>query len=94
MYDDGTTLLTSQVIIDDPLFECGPEMPSRPKDTSIFGGKQNMISNSVLRSTVKYILNKGFFDIKLKQQDWESRAFQFCVGDLYLAIPTLRKFAP
>lgn len=50
-----------------------------------------MISNSILKSTVRYILKKGFFNIKLNQQEWESRAFQFYAGDLYLAIPSLRK---
>lgn len=94
MYDDGTTLLSSQVIEDDPLFECGPEIPSQPRAVDTFGGKQNMLSNSVLKSTVRYILNKGFFNIKLNQQEWESRAFQFYVGDLYLAIPSLKKHGP
>lgn len=91
MNDQGTTLLSSQVIMDDPNFECGPAIPTQPEDVTIFGGKQNMLSNSLLKSSVRYILTKGYFNIKLNQQNWESRAFQFYAGDLYMAIPSLKK---
>lgn len=52
-----------------------------------------MLSNSVLKSSVRYILNKGYFNIRLNQEQWESRAFQFFAGDLYIAIPSLKKVA-
>ncbi len=46
---------------------------------------------ALLKSTAKYALKNNFFDVILSQQDWQSRAFQFCTGDLIEAIPALSK---
>lgn len=54
--EDGLYLLFSQVINGDDEFECGPPVPQVPSDTSVFGGLQEFLSNSLLKSTLKYAL--------------------------------------
>lgn len=48
----------------------------------------------LLKSTARYALDKGFFDVLLNQEEWQSRAFQFCTGDLAEAIPSLKVIPP
>jgi hypothetical protein len=64
---DGLYLIFSQKIIGDDDFECGPPVPQVPSDTSIFGGLQEFLSNSLLKSTLKWGLKKGFLDVILTQ---------------------------
>jgi hypothetical protein len=52
---DGLYLLFSQVIQGDPNFECGEPVPQMPDDP-IFGGLQEFISNSLIKSTLRYAL--------------------------------------
>jgi hypothetical protein len=79
---DGLYLLFSQVIQGDPDFECGPTVPFQPNDP-VFGGLQEFISNSLLKSTLKFAIKNGSLDVVLSEKDWQSRAFQFFIGDVH-----------
>jgi hypothetical protein len=41
------------------------------------------MSNRLLKSTIHYALEQGFLDVTLTEDNWQSRAFQFYVGDLH-----------
>ncbi len=88
---DGLYLIFNQVINGDEDFECGPPVPQVPSDTSVFGGLQEFLSNSLLKSTLKYALKQGFLDVVLTQEFWQSRAFQFFIGDVHEVMPTSTK---
>ena len=61
-------------------------VPFEPQD-SAYGGSQEYISNSLLKSTLKYALKRGEIDVSLTQEFWQSRAFQFYMGDLHEVMP-------
>jgi len=48
----------------------------------------------LIKSTARYALSKGLFDVILSKEEWQSRAFQFYVGDLIEAIPSLKSVPP
>lgn len=64
--EDGLYLLFSQVTIGDDEFECGEPVPQVPDDP-VFGGLQEFLSNSLIKSTLKFALKKGFLDVILSQ---------------------------
>lgn len=78
----GLNLLLSQTITDYAKFECGKKVPNVPDDP-IFGGMQEFISNSFLKSALQYSIEKGFLDVNMTQEFWQSRAFQFRMGDIH-----------
>lgn len=41
------------------------------------------MSNKLLKSTLRYALEGGFLDVTLDENNWQSRAFQFYMGDLH-----------
>lgn len=59
--------MLSETTRDDPKFVCGPKVPSKPDDTTVFGGLQEFISNSFLLSTLRYAIDKGFLDVVLTE---------------------------
>jgi hypothetical protein len=89
--EDGLYLLFSQVIQDDPDFECGDPVPSEPNDPKTFGGMQEFYSNSLLKSSLRYALHQQALDVNLTEEFWQSRAFQFFVGDLHDVMPAATK---
>lgn len=88
--NDGLYLLFSQAIIGDPQFECGEPVPQVPDDP-VFGGLQEFISNSLIKSTLKYALKRRSLDVILSQEFWQSRAFQFFMGDVHEVMPSTTK---
>jgi hypothetical protein len=87
---DGLTLILSQVIKSDKNFECGKKVPVEPENLSKYGGTQEYISNTFFNSTLKYALQSHSLDVTLSQDNWQSRAFQFYVGDLHEVITATR----
>ena len=49
----------------------------------MFGGMQEFISNSLFKSTLRYALKNQKLDVVLNQEFWQSRAFQFFMGDVH-----------
>jgi hypothetical protein len=76
--------------MDDETFECGAKVPVDPESLSKYGGNQEYISNIFLRSSLKKALNSNFLDATLNQDSWQSRAFQFYVGDLHEVIDSTK----
>jgi len=58
---------------------------------SQYGGLQSFISMGLVQSTAKWGLDNGVYDTDLNENTWQSRHFQFYVGDLYDVIPALQK---
>lgn len=90
----GFILRFAQSIPDLENFDYGEEVPYDPQDPNIYGGHQSYMNIALLKETARYALHNGFFDVILSQQDWQSRAFQFYVGDLVEAIPVLKTLPP
>jgi hypothetical protein len=78
----GLVLRFIQDIPDTEKFDYGQDLPDSVQDPKIYGGHQSFMNIELLKSTAQYALNKGFFDVLLSQEEWQSRAFQFCTGDL------------
>ena len=83
---NGLSLLLSQSIMDEPSFECGGKVAEEPESVSKYGGTQEFISNIFFKATLKYALQHHSLDVYLSQDNWQSRAFQFYVGDLHEVI--------
>lgn len=49
------------------------------------------MSLGLYKSTVEYALSQGFLNSALNRDNWQSRHFQFYIGDLYDVIPALQK---
>ena len=62
-----------------------------PNDTKVFGGMQEFYSNSLLKSSLRYALHQKALDVNLTEEFWQSRAFQFFVGDLHDVMPSATK---
>lgn len=92
--DQGLYLLFSQVIQDFEDFECGDPVPFEPNDPATYGGMQEFLSNSLLKSTLRHAIRKQALDVNLTTEFWQSRAFQFFVGDLHEVMPTATKHLP
>lgn len=90
----GLVLRFVQLIPDFDKFEFGEDLPDNFQDPAIYGGHQSFMNLELIKSTAKYALEKGFFDVLLNQEEWQSRAFQFCTGDLTEAIPSLKVLPP
>lgn len=88
--DDGLYLLFNQEIIDYEDFECG-EVPFEPNDPATYGGMQEFLSNGLIKSSLRYAIKQKALDVKLTEEFWQSRAFQFFVGDLHDVMPTSTK---
>jgi hypothetical protein len=61
-----------------------PQVPDDPQ----FGGLQEFISNSLIKSTLKYVIKNGSLNVVLSQEFWQSRAFQFFMGDVHEVMPS------
>lgn len=81
----GIDILMSESIEEYDSFECGEhKVPFEPEDTKVYGGFQELLSNNFFRSNLKYALKeKKFLNIRLTEENWQSRAFQFFMGDLH-----------
>lgn len=90
----GLVLRFIQEIPDYDKFDYGAELPDHVEDPAIYGGHQTFMNLELLKSTARYALDQGFFDVLLNQEAWQSRAFQFCTGDLAEAIPSLKTLPP
>jgi len=55
-----------------------------------YGGTQEYISNTFFKSALKYALQGHSLDVTLSQDNWQSRAFQFYVGDLHEVISSTK----
>lgn len=88
--DGGLVFTFLQNITDYPDFEYGGEVSQTPQDPKVYGGHQSYMNLELIKSTVKYALSKNYFDVVLNQEAWQSRAFQFCAGDLYEVMPSLK----
>lgn len=47
----------------------------------------------MLKSTLRNAINKGFLDVILTQQFWQSPAFQFYMGDVHEVIPSTKNIS-
>lgn len=56
-----------QSIKDYPDFDYGEAVPKDPMDPSVYGGHQSYMNFELIKSTVKYALDKNFFDVILNQ---------------------------
>lgn len=65
--ENGLYLLFSQVIQGEEDFECGEPVPFEPNDPSAFGGMQEFLSNSLLKSTLRKAIHQGALDVNLTQ---------------------------
>lgn len=61
----GLDITLSQTIQNDTKFECGDKVPTEPEDERKYGGLQQYISNTFLKSTLKNNLNRGNLDVTL-----------------------------
>lgn len=68
-------------------------MPSVADNETIYGGIQEFTSNSFLKSTLKYAIGEGFLDVVMTEENWQSPAFQFFVGDLHEIIPSTKNIS-
>jgi hypothetical protein len=60
----------------------------------VFGGVQEFISNSFLKSTlINALKEEKFLDVLMTQPYWQCQAFQFCVGDLHEVMPSTRNIS-
>lgn len=69
-------------------------VPFEPFDTKTFGGLQEFVSNSLIKSCLRYAVNLKALDVTLNEEFWQSRAFQFYVGDLHDVMPSSTKTLP
>lgn len=89
---DGLSLLFSQQIKDYDDFDCGDKLPFEPFEPRTYGGIQEFFSNSLIKSCFRYAVGRlRAIDVNLTQEWWESRAFQFFVGDLHDVMPNATK---
>lgn len=89
----GLDLLLSQAIQNDPKFECGEKVPTEPQNETVYGGLQEYISNTLIKSTLRNAINKGFLDVVLTEEFWQSPAFQFYMGDVHDVIPSTKNLS-
>jgi hypothetical protein len=87
--DDGLYLLFSQRIQGYEGFECGDPVPFEPNDPKVYGGMQEFYSNSLIKFTLRHAISvQQALDVVLTEEFWQSRAFQFFMGDLHDVMPT------
>lgn len=67
LVEEGLYLLFSQVTQGDERFECGDMLPFMPEDPKAFGGAQEFISNSLIKSTLRYAIDRGSLDVVLTE---------------------------
>lgn len=63
----GLDITLSQVNQNDSKFECGEKVPEFPENETKYGGIQEFISNTYVRSILRNVINKGNLDVKLTE---------------------------
>jgi len=56
----------------------------------IYGSLQQFVSYDFYENMLRFAIEKGYVDIDLTRENWESTMFQFFVGDLYEIFPKLQ----
>lgn len=56
----------------------------------VYGSLQQFVTYDFYENMLRFAIEKGYLDIDLDRENWESTMFQFFVGDLYEIFPKLR----
>eukprot|EP00178_Gracilaria_changii_P002211 TRINITY_DN13302_c0_g1_i1.p1 TRINITY_DN13302_c0_g1~~TRINITY_DN13302_c0_g1_i1.p1 ORF type:complete len:162 (+),score=5.03 TRINITY_DN13302_c0_g1_i1:682-1167(+) len=71
-------------------WKCGDRpIPHLPLNPAVYGSLQQFVTYDFYENMLRFGIEKGYLDVDLSREQWESTMFQFFVGDLYEVFPKL-----